>query len=343
LPRPFRAVGLTAILACASACSPCFGVLDCAEGPHVAIDGQVVDGETGRAVPGVAITLSSRANPAFMSVASTDVSGLFAVKLFPATGGSYSLSVAAPGQLAYTIDSVPCRSVVVRGDACILPPIMQVPAAKTFVVPNFRGSSDVRVGAVNVHFIRTGGSAWVGPAASERFDAQSDPASSYTQLFPAGLHVSSLDPVVGDFIVDLPPPYGTSIHHGFLIYPTYVFGETPIQLVGVGPSLDYRFAFVDSATGKPLSGVSVGFDRTSGIATDPQSFSDTSRVDGAVRLQLRALATGTAQGTLSVRSLRAAGATTIPGFALPTFDTDSTVTAARWRVGTTGVLYLLPP
>lgn len=343
MPSPIRAIGLAAILACASACSPCFGVIDCAEGPHVAIDGQVVDGETGRPVAGVAMTLSSGANPTLTSVASSDVSGLFAVKLTPAIGGRYSLRIAAPGQPAYTIDSVPCSRVDIRGDACILPPIMQLPAAKNFVVLVYRGAVDVRVGATNVHFNRTGGSAWIGPAASEKFDSRSDAASGFTQLFPPGLHVASLDPVVGDLIVDLPSPFGTSIHHGFLIYPTYVFGETPLQLAGVGPSLDYRFTFVDSATDKPLSGVSLGFDRTSGIATSPQTFSGTSQPNGTVRLSVRALATGTVQGTLSVRSPRATGATNVSGFALPTFDTDSTVTAARWRVGATGVLYPLPP
>jgi hypothetical protein len=101
-------------------------------------------------------------------------------------------------------------------------------------------------------------------------------------------------------------------------------------------------AFSDSVTQRPLPGVTIDWQRTGGIDTDPVSFTRQSNVDGRASLSMRAGAPGTVTGTLTIRPPGRAE-TAVTGITLPTFDADSSIVARRWVIGATGTLYLLPP
>jgi hypothetical protein len=327
------------------ACDPCLGAVACRAASHAAVDGRVITGEVGVAVAGARMDLIAvYAATRDSTTVSTDGSGLFALRL--ATSSEpvkrLSLRVRPAGMPGYLIDSLPCGPVTINGDACVLGPIVPAPWVPIHLQLTYRNT--VNTYAVNalVTFNRTGGAAWFGPNASESFTATTDSQAGVALPFPDSVYANSMDPVVGDLVVRLPPPFGSSIRHGFLVQPVYTFIDRPLYGLFVGPSLDYRLVFVDSAARGALSGVDVQFQRTAGIQTDPQGFHLLTDSSGTVRVRIRPLATGGLQGDLTIRPPNTITSTTIVGFVLPTFDTDSSLVIARWQVGKTGIIYPLP-
>ena len=329
----------------AQACGPCLGVMECRDGPHVAVEGQVLVGETGVPVRDAKLTLI--AHLAGGGVDSTETSthsdGTFGMSLAPQAEAvqKVSLHVVPLGYGGYVVDSLPCREVEIRGDACILEPIVPAPWVPIHALLSYRNSENVRATNVPVRFDRTSGAEWAGPQASTPFQTQTDGAGIAT-LFPEGLYATALDTIVGDLIVDLPAPFGRSIRHGYVVRPIYKFAERPLDIVGVGPNIDFVLTFIDSATTQPLSSVSVQFLPTSGIALEPATLQVVSDANGTARLIARPLATGTVTGDLVIRPRSSGPSTTLAPYALTTFDSDTTRVAGRWKVGGTGVLYAIP-
>jgi hypothetical protein len=327
------------------ACSPCFGVVACTEGPHAAVDGRILVGETGVAVRGAAVTLFANSGSQVDSaMAITDASGVFELSVRSGANAvkKMSLRVSPIGLPGYTIDSLPCDLVTIHGDACVLDRIVPAPWVPYHALITYRNSNGAPVQAATVTFNRIGGATFFGPKAAESFTSRTGP-DGVALLFPDSLYTSVLDTVFGDLVVDLPPPFGKSTRHGYVVRPLYSYIDRPYDIFSVGPSLDYRLVFVDSVTAHPAVGVDVQFQRTSGIATDAPSIHMVSDTAGSVRMNPRALATGILVGDLVVRPPGTASSTTISPFSLPTFDTDSTLVAARWRIGRTGILYALSP
>ncbi len=327
------------------ACSPCLGVVMCTEAPHAAVDGRILVGETGLAVRGAAVTLFANSGVQVDSaVAITDASGIFELSVRSGANAlkKMSLRVSPIGLPGYTIDSLPCGVVTIHGDACVLDRIVPAPWVPYHAVITYRNSNGASVMNAPVTFNRTGGATWLGPNAAESLTSRTGP-DGVARLFPDSLYTSVLDTVVGDLVADLPPPFGRSTRHGYVVRPIYSYIDRPYDIFSVGPSLDYRLVFVDSATSQPAVGVDVQFQRTSGISTDAPSFHLLSDTAGSVRMNPRPLATGSLVGDLVVRPPGAAFSTTISPFSVPTFDSDSTLVAARWRIGRTGILYALPP
>lgn len=334
------------LMVATSGCSPCFGVVDCSEGPHASASGRIAFGETGESVPGAEVTIVvSQDGIADSARAVTDAYGVFDVntRTSASAASKIGLRIRPPGLPGYSIDSLSCIVTSVRGDGCALDPIVPAPWMPYVVRIFYRGSVDP-VPNVKMRFTRTGGSEWVGPAAIESatLSGTTDANGTVSALLPTSLFTSSMAPVLGDLVVDLPAPYGTSVQHDYPIRPTYlVNGQQPL-FFSAGPALGYAMFFVDSATLAPIPEVSVTFTRESGIEVTPSPATGHSGGDGRAVLPLRALATGSVLGSILIEP-PSRPPTTLPRQTLATFESDSTRILARWRVGSTGTLYPMPP
>lgn len=341
---PKAALALIASLVL-SGCSPCFGVIDCVQGSHAAVTGRVLVGESGEPVVGARMTLVSldAIGAVDSAVVLTTSDGLFDVSIPHVVEPlrRLSLRVAAPGLPGYVIDSVPCDAVRIRGDACVLNPIVPAPWVPYYGYFYYRTSGNAPVQSATVTFTRKAGATWFGTNASEVLVTRTD-AGGVAVLLPQQLYTTTLDSVVGDLVVDLAPPYEPSVIRDFVIRPSYTFVDRPVVVLEVGPSLGYLLAFEDSASSKPLEGVQVNFRRTSGIAIAPDTLRAGSDTAGKARINVRPLGTGSVRGDLTVTP-PGKSTTTFNGFSMPTFDNDSLLVFARWRVGKTGTLYQIPP
>jgi hypothetical protein len=345
LVRPRSALAAGALLAAVSGCSPCFGVVDCVEGPHASASGHIAFGETGELVPGARVTIVvTHDGVADSGSAVSDAHGDFDVsaRTTAAAGGRISLRVQPPELPGYSIDSLSCSVTRIRGDGCILDPVVPAPWMPYLIRVVYRGSLEP-AGNVKIRFTRTGGSEWVGPAASTSATLSgTTDANGAIPMLPTSLFTSSMAPVSGDMVIDLPEPYGTSVQHDYPIRPTYLVNDRQLMLVEAGPALGYAMVFVDSATSAPLPNVSVTFTRESGIAVTPNPATVHSGPDGRAALPVRPLATGAVTGSILIQP-QGRQTTTLSAQTLATFESDSTRILARWKVGATGLLYPTPP
>jgi hypothetical protein len=328
-----------------SACdNPCFLVVGCKDSGRIAVDGRILTAESGRPVPATNVTLYATYSGRVDSTKTvSDGQGLFSLSL-PISGApptTVALRVMPPGNPGYTVSPLDCKPVAKFGDACVLSPIVAQP---TFPLFQFLYRSDLVTPAANVlvTFKRTGGSTFYGPKVTDPSQVTTD-AQGVGNLFPPGFFAAGYDPVIGDLTVELPPPIGTTIRHNYKIQPNIFFNARPLAAQGTGPALHYVMAFLDSATGRFLPGVEVRYQRLSGIPTNAQSFRVLSTTDGLAFFVLTPLAQGTITGDFSVTPLGSSITTPMKGVSLTTFDADSSIVLSRWKVGTTGILYPVPP
>jgi hypothetical protein len=293
-------------------------------------------------VSGTAITLI-RSNSGVRDSAqtTTDKSGVFSLIITqPAMAAdNLSLRVKPPGVPGYTIDSLPCAPPIRPGDACILNPIVDAPSLPIYQF--FYRSNAAPAGGVFVSFRRTGGSGLFGPNAADSIRVQTSP-DGYAAPFTPGAFATSLDPVIGDLIVELPPPIGTSIRYNYEVRPIYTFQGPSVGYLLTGPSLNYWVVFVDSATQRRLPGVMVQFQRAGGIPTKTETFNGISNTDGIAAFLPDPLVVGAVVGNLKITPPNAVAATDLGTISVPTFDADSTIVFGKWLVGATGKLYPLP-
>jgi hypothetical protein len=304
MPIRMRKAAAIVLLVATSGCSPCFGIVDCTDEPHASASGRIVFGETGESVPGAEVTIVV-AHDGVVDSARTlsDAYGVFDVstRTTALTGGRIALRIEPAGLPGYFIDSLSCNVSRIRGDGCVIDPVVPAPWMPYVVRVFYRGSFDP-VANVNIRFTRTGGSEWVGPAASESatLSGTADANGTVPGLLPTSLFTSSMAPVLGDMVLDLPAPYGTSVQHDYPLRPTYqVNGRQPI-FIFAGPALGYAMFFVDSATLAPIPEVSVTFTRESGIEVTPSPATTRSGPDGRAVLPVRALATGSVTGSILI-------------------------------------------
>jgi hypothetical protein len=311
--------------------------------PRLAVNGQVLTGESGRPVPGTVVTLYvRRAGEIDSAMTTTDDQGLFraAIPFRTEVTDSVSLRISPPGDPGYVIRRMDCRSWSIRGDACVLPPIIAQPkfALMRFL---YRNQLDRPAANVRVSFRRTGGTPLYGPSATEELSGVTD-AGGYVQLFTPGIFAAGLDPVVGQLTVDLPAPNGPTVRDGFPITPLYEFAARPVEPHLTGPTLNYLMVFYDSASRKRLAGVRMQYVRTAGIPTHADSVAFTSGVEGLTFFTMIPRAKGTVMGDLTVEPA-GRSRTVFPDFSLDTFDADSSIVVRRFRVGVAGGLQVLAP
>jgi len=189
---------------CSDSCS---FVVGCRDSSRLAVEGRVLRSDSGQAINGAFLTLIARYGGVADSVrAVSDAQGDFSLVLpvVAAAPDNVALRVLAPGNPGYLISSLDCKPVIQWGDACVLNPVVDAP---TFPIFQFLYRSGLPNPAANtlVTFKRTGGATLFGPEVT-------DPLQVVTAddgiglLFRPGVHSTSLDPVVGDLTVNLPPP-----------------------------------------------------------------------------------------------------------------------------------------
>lgn len=346
--RPGSAINLMLvglIGASLSAChDTCFMVVSCRDSSHIAVEGRVVTTESGIGVSGAKLTLvATDGSAAESTFALSDEQGDFALELPPMASAApvLALRILPVGKPGYTIWPLDCTPVSKWGDACVLNPVVSEPTFPIFVFV-YRNDVTRPAAGVRVTFTRTGGATLNGAGSATPRQIITDETGS-AHLFPATVSASGVGPVIGDLTVELPPPIGTTIRHN------YAFGFNPwfnipqYAVQPTGPALVYALAFTDSVSGRGLSGVDVRYQRVSGIATNADSFRVVSNGDGLVFFGLTPLQQGTVIGDFSITPAGASITTPLKGVSLPTFDADSVIVFARWRVGATGVLYPSPP
>lgn len=330
-------LGLLSIAACQD---PCFLVAGCHSTDRVAVEGRILDGQSGLAVPGTAVTLLVRTAGNIDSAGVvSDERGLFSL-VVPLSGlapDSVALRVLPPGKPGYVISPLDCKPVTKWGDACVLNPIVTEPSFPLF---RFVYRSDLARPAANVRvvFTRTSGARLVGLPDGGSIEGTTD-ALGYVLLIPPGIYPDSLGAVIGELKLDLPAPLGTTVRQNYGVHANPRFNSADVGVQPVGPSLSYVMVFTDSVTGRGVEGVEMRFERRSGIATQINSSVTVSIIDGRAFLNLTTFEQGSITGDFSFTPPGSTRTTALNGVVLNTFDADSSIILTRWKVGSTGILY----
>jgi hypothetical protein len=326
------------------ACDRCFGVQACGDSPpFVAVEGRVVTSESGIGVSGAAVELLVITNSARDSARTeTNAEGLYSLRLDVEDDPStrLSLRVKPTGKPGYLVDTLPCPVYRRRGETCVLFPIAELPTFPTFYF-RYRNDPARPVAGAAVRFVRTGGTQVIGPLSANEFEGTTTP-EGFVALFTVGMFATTLEPLVGRLSVELPAPYGTSVRESYEVKPNFWFGRTEV-LQAVGPGLGYLFTFEDSATHAPVPDVTMSFDRTSGISIKPEHFKVVGNSEGRAAFELYPAQPGLVVGDLTLRRTTTSTPTVFTGFTLQTFDADTSIVLARYRVGKTGVFYPIVP
>lgn len=337
--------GLVGVLMLAS-CEPCFGVAECRGDGTPSVEGRLLTPESGGAVAGATITLI-RSAPGVRDTATTttDETGMFTLNIDAVSipGEKLSLRVKAPQFGGYLVDSLPCTYSRRRGDGCVLAPIMSMPRLPIYQL--YSRVTGGPAGNVTVSFRRTGGQALVGADASDSVRTVTT-QDGFFELFRPGVFASSMDPIIGDLIVDLPAPTGRTIRTSFPVRPIYRFTSTSnserLGLIAAGPTLNYWAVFYDSATNARLKDVEVEFTRTGGIPTRTDTLRRKSDENGIVNFLPAPLTSGSVTGMVRIRARSTAAVVETGTIEATTFDADSAIVLARWLVGPSGKVYPLP-
>lgn len=334
---------VAALTAATAGCDPCTGVSGCRVSDRIVVDGRVLTSLSGQPSRNVDITLTiDRGDQVATATTRTDDDGLFSVSVpGPQIPRTVRLGVTAAGRHGYVVDSVPCLPTNRYGDGCVLRPLVEDPILPIYHF-RYRYDPDRRIENALITFTRTAGAELTGLRGSESFWVRSD-TGGVAQVFPFTVFATSLEPVIGTLVVELPAPLGVIVRPGFAATATPQFGDRPIVIQLIGPSLRYVLTFADSATGSPVRGVSVSFQRTGGIAAFPASFTVASDSLGRAELPLRAPIAGSVTGEVTIRAPGVATPASGGAFTLATFEADSAVVAGRWRIGQTGVPYRVTP
>lgn len=226
------------------ACDPCAGVARCERGAYLAVNGQIVDPATGAGMDGVRIDIVRRGGLALESDSLSVLTG---------DGGHWRLQLSPVGQGAVDVDIVvsvpgfdPYRVPTVLetrehgGDARVLDRWVPVPyfayAGEFFL----SGTDDVRAAGVAVEFRRTSGVLLRGPGIESGVFRATTDAAGRVNVFPAttgnAVLPATIGAVVGDFVVRLAPPLGTTTVRGVRLEATPVYRRAPaIIRAAVGP------------------------------------------------------------------------------------------------------------
>jgi len=177
-----------ALLAALIGCDPCSGVLSCAPGPYLAVDGQMVEPEHGGSLPGVRIDVlrsgGIELDQDSLSAVS-DEQGLWHIELVPREVGTalVDIIVTPVDSPAYRLRGVPLVTHDHRGDANLNErwvPYLSIYAYGEF----FFAGGDTRAVAAKVQFRRAGGVPWSGPGVQNDAWSGITDEGGHVLLFP---------------------------------------------------------------------------------------------------------------------------------------------------------------
>ncbi|CAN5903049.1 hypothetical protein BH11GEM2_BH11GEM2_20380 [soil metagenome] len=333
------------LIVCAglSACDPCSGVLGCSKPSdtlYLAADGQIVDPVSGVGGDGVRVQVVRRGGIPVTPETLTTVTangGHWRVAFTPAESGfvDVDVSVTTSGGVSYTATAIRLTTSARGGDANLLDRWV----AKLYF-PNagelfLRGTRDTRLAGAAVEFHRTGGIELVGSGAPGGVVRSATDFAGRVPLFTiddGDVYTSRLGFVIGDLIVKQSAT-DSSVIRNLRVGSSYLYrGPTGIIRLAVGPSLAYEASFINRATGSPVAGVAVSFERLSGIELAARVFNTASDKDGKFAFPLQPLSSGVVQGRLIYRAPLAAAPESLL-VTLPTFDSDDVRFYGAIRVG----------
>lgn len=197
----------------------------------------------GSAVPNTVVRLRAEyAGRTDSTESRSDSRGLFSLSI-DAPGlevPRISLRVIPPERTGYLVLLSECQPVMQWGDACVLPPVVSEPSLPIF---RFRDRTDeTAVAQARVTFRRTGGAmlftrgAEGAPTPVDSLTAVTD-HEGITNLFPVAVWAGSMDPVVGEMTVDLPPPRGRVVQRGYAISPSAFYTTRALTTYFVGTDM----------------------------------------------------------------------------------------------------------
>jgi hypothetical protein len=228
-------------LAGVAACNPCFGVSACADAPHVAIEGTIVEQFTGQPTSGVRIDVIRTGGVELEADSATAMSGSdgrWQVRLPARDAGEITLdiNVHLPSVATYRVSGIHANATRLSGDGLVLPTWVVDPyfafAAELF----YRSAPDTRVEGATVEFHRTGGIDYYLGNGAQVFVGTTD-AAGRLGLFGVLGHSTTLGDLIGDLVVRFPTPIAPDTIRGLHLGATQLLhAETQIIRLGVGPA-----------------------------------------------------------------------------------------------------------
>jgi hypothetical protein len=338
-----KARAVPSVAACLSvlalgACDPCFGVSSCGSDPRLAIEGTLVGHITGRPVSGVVVDVIRTGGVELSSDSVSTVTGAdgywrVGVPAHATGEVIVDINVRAKDFATYRVRGMHVLVTDRRGQGTILPAWVVDPHFPYAAELHYRGPQDVRVEGATVEFHRTSGPGFYVAGGGDAFSGQTDVAGRIV-LFHTFAHATSLDDLIGDLIVHPPAPFAVDTIRGLRLAPSQLLdAQTQVIVLTVGPSLNYLGEFRLRRTSGPLAGVRVAFQRTSGIAVSPESFSAVSDASGRFTFPLRALGEGKVVGTLSVTPPSPDQPFVLNGLELTPFRADTSRIYDVWAIG----------
>ena len=315
-----------------SACDPCTGVAGCAGSPRLSLSGRIVHESTGRGAGGVIVDLVRVAGAQLERDSvrvTTDSEGLFQISIPAIETGEVSVDLTVKhASGSYRVRDMPMTVTSRRGEGHVLRPWSTEPRLPDLGMTYRRGNPRVALSGAAIEFRRTGGNEVIGlENGVYRTTAGPD---GWFELFGGRVKPSGAEDVVGDLIIQGPPPIGTYVHTGVRIAPIVVFRDAPaLRTFGVGPNIEYHFeTMYRGRYGVVVPDVRIEFTRTGGISVTEESWSGTTDERGRIAFRGAADQPGVLYGTLKV--IPPAPAKTYErSIALQTFDEEG---ARFWGV-----------
>jgi hypothetical protein len=236
-----RVVGAALMLGCASACTdPCDLVLGCTESRRVAVEGRLFAVIDGKATPGATVRVLAEYAARVDSTESTsDSRGLFSLSI--AAPGSevprIALRVIPPNRPGYLVVLGDCKPVLQWGDACVIAPLLNEP---TLPLLRILDTDSNPVTHAQMFFKRTGGAALMtrsgGGVTALDSVASVTGDDGIANPFPLEIWAGSNDAVIGDLVVDLPPPIGRVVRRDYAVTPSVFYDLRIVVTERVGPA-----------------------------------------------------------------------------------------------------------
>jgi hypothetical protein len=338
------AAAMCAVSVVAACHDTCFLVAGCGDSERVAVEGRILETVSGVPIGGAVVTLLVHGAGGIDSGrAVTDEDGLFSIvrPLGEVAPDTLALRVTPPGLPGYLISPLDCKPVLKWGDACVLGPLVAQPAFPAFRFV-FRSNVERPVANARVTFKRNEGATVAGLKDMDSVVTKTD-AQGFARLFDPSTFPTSLDAVVGELTIELPAPIGKVVRQGYRVTATPQFNSSPIVVQPVGPSLSYVMQFTDSITGRGVADVEMRYARKSGIAASANVDTARSIIDGRAFLNLMPRTQGSITGDFHVTPKGSSLTTVFSNVVLSTFEADSSIIFARFKVGATGILYEISP
>jgi len=191
----------------------------------------------------------------------------------------------------------------------------------------FRRGTGYRSAGIEVEFRRTGGIA----ADPDTFVVSTNADGAFS-LVTTPLADGVL---VGDLIVRPPPPAVPDTIHAIRLQTVETESSILFGVWGYGTCLPYFGVLFRHGSLIRSAGIEVEFQRTGGIAADPDTFVVSTNADGAFSLVTTPLADGVLVGNLIVRPPPPAVPDTIQAIRLQTVDTEQPILFGVWGFGYT--------